>query len=92
MVRNPGEKAVFCSAGMNLLAGVIKNATASWLPEFLFQNLGQPLDLRTYHVNLTPLGDEYGAGGIFLRPRDFMKLGQLFLDKGRWNGRQVVSR
>jgi CubicO group peptidase (beta-lactamase class C family) len=92
MVRNPGEKGVYCSAGLNLLGGIITNTTGAWLPEFFYQNLAQPLDIHSYHVNLMPLGNGYGAGGIYLRPRDFMKLGQLFLAGGSWNGHQVVSR
>ncbi len=55
-------------------------------------NFARPLDIHRYHMNLIPLGNGYGAGGIYMRPRDFMKLGQLFLVGSRWNGRQVVSR
>ncbi|MDQ3917615.1 MAG: beta-lactamase family protein [Acidobacteriota bacterium] len=92
MAHEPGERAAYCSAGINLLGGVIENTTHEWLPRFLYENFARPLDIRTYHMNLTPTGDGYGAGGIYLRPRDFIKLGQLFLDGGRWRGRQVVSR
>ncbi|PYS85240.1 MAG: 6-aminohexanoate hydrolase [Acidobacteria bacterium] len=92
MAHEPGERALYCSAGVNLLGGVITRATGKWLPDFLYENFARPLDIRTYHMNLTPTGDGYGAGGIYLRPRDFLKLGQLFLDGGRWRGRQVVSR
>ena len=31
------------------------------------------------------------AGGMLMRPRDFLKMGQLFLSRGRWRGRQIVS-
>jgi CubicO group peptidase (beta-lactamase class C family) len=92
MVRDPGEKAVYCSAGINLLGGVIAKTTGVWLPDWLRDNLAEPLSIRRYHVNLTPQGDAYMGGGIKMRPRDFMKLGQVMLDGGRWNGRQIVSR
>ncbi|MDQ3743022.1 MAG: beta-lactamase family protein [Acidobacteriota bacterium] len=92
MAHEPGERALYCSAGINLLGGVIANTTRKWLPDFFYENFARPLDIHTYHVNLTPTGDGYGAGGIYLRPRDFLKLGQVFLDGGRWRGRQVVSR
>jgi CubicO group peptidase (beta-lactamase class C family) len=70
---------------------VTRNATGTWLPEFFRANLAQPLDIRHYHFNLMPNGDGYGAGGLYLRPRDQLKLGQLFLAGGVWNGRRVVS-
>lgn len=43
------------------------------------------------HINLTPLVDAYRGRGIHMWARGFMKLDQLFLDRGRWNGGQVLS-
>jgi CubicO group peptidase (beta-lactamase class C family) len=92
MAREPGEKAVYCSAGINLLGGVISETTGRWLPEWFHDNYAAPLQIATYHMNLMPTGEGYAAGGLRMRPRDFMKMGQLLLSGGSWNGRQVVSR
>jgi CubicO group peptidase (beta-lactamase class C family) len=92
MARQPGERAVYCSGGINLLGGIISNTTRTWLPDFFNEHYASPLDIYRYHINLTPEGHGYMGGGINMRPRDFMKLGQLFLNGGRWNGRQVLSR
>ena len=54
--------------------------------------IATPLEFGRYHVNLTPTGEMYGGGGIYLRSRDALKLGQLYLDGGKWNGVQVVSK
>lgn len=92
MVREPGgDKAVYCSAGINLLGAVVAKATGAWLPDFFRRTVGDPLQMRDYHINLMPGGDAYLAGGIYMRPRDMLKLGQLYLDDGRWNGRRVVD-
>lgn len=91
MAHAPGEKAVYSAAGVNLLGGIVQQSTGTWLPEFIHSHFARPLDIQHYHVPLSPSGDAYMAGGILMRPRDFMKLGQLFLSRGRWHGRQVVD-
>jgi CubicO group peptidase (beta-lactamase class C family) len=91
MANVPGEKAVYSAAAMNLLGAVVQEVTHTWLPEFINEHFARPLDIQHYHVPLDPAGNAYMAGGILLPPRDFMKLGQLFLDGGRWRGRQIVS-
>ena len=42
-------------------------------------------------MNLTPTGDAYMGGGVRFLPRDFMKLGQVLVDGGRWRGHQIIS-
>jgi CubicO group peptidase (beta-lactamase class C family) len=86
-----GDVAVYCSADMHLAAAAVARATGSWLPEFFDRYFARPLGITRYYLNLTPDGQFYGAGGEYLRPRDSMRLGQLFLDKGLWQGRRVVS-
>lgn len=93
MARDPGgNHAVYCTAGINLLGAVIARTTGMWLPAFFDKYIGQPLQMRDYHINLMPNGDAYLGGGIYLRPRDFAKLGQLYLSGGTWNGKRVISR
>jgi len=92
MVRAPGEKAVYCSANPNLLGGVLARATGRWLPDLFRELIAEPMAIRRYGMNLTPTGDAYMGGGVRLRPRDFMKVGQIILDGGRWRGRPIVSR
>jgi CubicO group peptidase (beta-lactamase class C family) len=91
MVHAPGEKAVYSAAGINLLGGIVQQATGEWLPDFMSSQFAAPLDIHHYHVPLAPSGDAYMAGGILMLPRDFMKLGQLFLSNGRWHGRQILD-
>ncbi|WP_426753716.1 serine hydrolase domain-containing protein [Myxococcus sp. Y35] len=92
MSREPGgAEAVYCSAGINLLGAIVSQQSGMALPEFFEQRFARPLDIRDYHMNLMPTGEGYLGGGIYLRPRDALKLGQVFLSGGRWNQRQVVS-
>ncbi|HEX8736607.1 MAG TPA: serine hydrolase [Pyrinomonadaceae bacterium] len=91
MIRNPGEKGVYCSIQPNLLGGVLSRAARQSLP-VLFQNLlAEPLQIKRYYMEITPNGDAYMGGGARLLPRDFMKLGQLHLSGGVWNGRRILT-
>ena len=92
MIREPGELAVYCSVNSNLVGNVLSAATGESL-EALFQRLvAAPLDIERYHMYLQPTGEPYMGGGIHWMPRDFLKLGQVVLDGGTWNGRRILSR
>jgi CubicO group peptidase (beta-lactamase class C family) len=92
MLKDPGgEDAVYCSGDLNLVGGAVAAATHRWLPDFFDENLARPLQFGRYYLNLMPDGQAYMGGGAYLRPRDQLKLGQLYLDKGVWNGKRIVS-
>ena len=59
--------------------------------DFFETELAQPLRMSNYHLNLTPMGEMYGGGGLYIRPRDALKLGQLYLDGGTWNKKRILS-
>ena len=93
MLKAPGgEDAVYCSGDLNLVGGAVAAVTHRWLPEFFDENLARPLQFGRYYLNLMPDGQAYMGGGAYLRPRDQLKLGQLYLDGGFWNGKRVVSK
>jgi len=93
MLQAPGaDEAVYCSAGINLLGGVVRQATGRQLTDLFRDWIAEPLQMRGYHLNLMPNNDDaYLAGGIQLRPRDMLKLGQLYLDRGVWHGKRLVA-
>ena len=86
-----GHHAVYCSADLNLVGGAVTQVTHSWLPQFFDKFLARPLQFHTYHMNLMPTGEAYLGGGLYLRPRDELKLGQLYLSGGTWNHRRIVG-
>jgi CubicO group peptidase (beta-lactamase class C family) len=92
MARNPGERAVYCSMNPILAGAVVSHETGRWLPELFAERVAEPLDIDRYYLNLTPTGDWYLGGGARFELRDFMKMGQLVLDGGVWNGRRVLDR
>jgi CubicO group peptidase (beta-lactamase class C family) len=92
MVRDPGTKFVYCSANAHLAGGMLSRAAGRWLPDLTRDLIAEPLGIRRYYIPLTPKRDAYTGGGWYWRPRDFMKLGQLYLNGGTWHGRRVVSK
>ncbi len=92
MAAPPGEKAVYCSANPNLALGVVGHATGE-TPLYTFDRLlGAPMKITRYGWPLDPAGQPYGGGSVQFLPRDFMKLGQLMLDGGTWQGRRILGR
>ena len=92
MAWNSGEKIVYCSMKPNLAAGMLEKISGEPLPEMFYRLVAKPLHMGTYHLFLQPTGQAYGGGGHHFTTRDFMKLTQLFLNDGQWEGRQIVSR
>ncbi len=91
VIRDPGAKAVYCSINSHLAGGVLSRAARRPLPPLFHELIAEPLQIERYHMNLTPTGDAYMGGGVRFLPRDFMKLAQLHLNGGTWNGRRVLS-
>jgi CubicO group peptidase (beta-lactamase class C family) len=92
MASRPGEKAVYCSTNPNLALGVLARATGEF-PLYTFDRLvAGPLKIREYGWGTDPAGNPYGGGGAHFLPRDFMKIGQLMLNGGTWNGRRILSK
>ena len=93
MRRDPGApKAAYCSGGLNMIGAFIIAATHRWTPQFFDRAIAQPLQFGEYHLQLTPTGEMYLGGGSYFLPRDFLKLGELFLDGGVWNGYRLLAK
>ncbi|MEL6868431.1 MAG: serine hydrolase [Pseudomonadota bacterium] len=90
-VADPGAVGAYCSAGINVVGGIIANATGVSLTRFFHESFAEPLHIEHYGMNLSPSDRAYLGGGLRLRPRDFLKLGQLYLNGGVWKGTRLVS-
>jgi CubicO group peptidase (beta-lactamase class C family) len=92
MVQEPGNPVMhYCTGGMNLLGGVLKNATGRSFVDLFDAWIADPLQFRSYHLATQPTKEAYGGGGLYLRPRDALKLGQVYLGHGVWNGQRLIS-
>jgi len=91
MDRDPGTEAVYCSGDPNLAIGVLHRATGEHPMDLFDRLLGGPLQIARHSWYLSPSRQPYGGGSTNLIPRDLMKLGQLMLNGGTWQGRRILG-
>ncbi|WMJ69920.1 serine hydrolase [Stenotrophomonas sp. 24(2023)] len=87
-----GRAFAYCTADSFVLGAVLEQATGQALADYAAQALERPLGITGSHWNRSPEGIGMGGGGTRYRSRDLARLGQLVLDGGRWQGRQLVPR
>lgn len=93
MIDVPGGKGMYCSGNPITLGKVIERATKMPLPDFAKQTLFKDLGIKNFKWNFKP--DASSAETfcqVYLNSRDMAKFGMLYLNKGVWNGKQVVSK
>ena len=91
LIDTPGTEFEYNNSENNLLGWVLERATKTAYPTYLSEQLWQPLNLGDAFMYLDKTGgDTMKSCCIFSRPLDWLALGQLFLDRGRVEGEQVV--
>jgi CubicO group peptidase (beta-lactamase class C family) len=91
MAEEPGRKFVYCSGGMHVLSGIISRVTGESASDFARRSLFEPLGIRDAVWPSDPQGVSQGWGNLHLHPRDMAKIGYLWLNRGIWNGRHLMS-
>jgi CubicO group peptidase (beta-lactamase class C family) len=87
----PGERFVYSTGDPMLLSRVIQTATGMTAFEYAGQNLFEPLNITSVSWDQDADGYTSTAWGLHTTVRDYAKFGYLFLNKGQWEDRQVVS-
>lgn len=74
-----------------LVGAACENAVGERLPEYLAPRLFEPLGIPAPPYQTCPQGHFYGATGMELTVHELALLGQLYLQKGLWYGKQLIS-
>lgn len=92
LLAEPGTVFCYTDAAFYLLARVVEKKTGEALDTFLWRKLFYKLRVREAAWSRCPMGHVIGATGLYIRTEDMAKLGQLYLQNGTWNGRQILSK
>jgi CubicO group peptidase (beta-lactamase class C family) len=91
VISKPGLSYNYCSQNSHLLSAVIQEATGMSALSYAGQNLFGPLGIPDVTWPSDPQGNSWGWGDLKATPNDMAKLGYLYLNRGQWDGRQLVS-
>jgi CubicO group peptidase (beta-lactamase class C family) len=80
----------YCSPGYHLVSAYISRTTGESLETNAARLLFAPLGITDWHWRTDPLGRTVGWGDLGLHPRDAARIGQMILDGGRFQNRQVI--
>lgn len=88
----PGSRFDYDSAAPALFGPIIEQVSGMSVGQFAESFLFGPLGIEHYRWFILPNNQEYTGGGFRMRPRDMARFGQLYLQKGTWNGEQLISK
>ncbi|HTL52197.1 MAG TPA: serine hydrolase domain-containing protein [Planctomycetota bacterium] len=87
----PGARYCYEQATAHVLSPIVQRITGLSLLEFLQQRVLGPIGAHEIGWATTPKGDCLGYTGILTSARDLCRFGQFLLQRGQWNGRQLIS-
>jgi len=92
MNSKPGTKFIYDSKMTHLLSAILTRATGKSTLEFAEKYLFQELNINIKRWDTSPVGIYDGGSDMYLTSRDLSKLGLLYLNKGRYNGKQIINQ
>ncbi len=86
-----GKFHVYNNKAVNLLAGIIEKADGRKLDQLMKEEIFTPLGISDYQWPTDQIGNPYVMAFLKLYPEDLAKIGQLALNRGNWQGRQLID-
>ena len=86
----PGAHFQYNTPGTHMLSAIVRKVTGETVLDWLRPRIFDPLGIENPEWGSSPQGNTFGGWGLKIRTEDIAKFGQLYLQKGAWNGKQLV--
>ena len=86
----PGTKFLYNSLATYMVSAIVQRVTGQKIIDYLTLRLFKPLGIEGADWETDPMGVNTGGWGLRLKTEDMAKFGQLYLQKGIWNGKQII--
>ena len=90
LAHKPGTFFLYNTPSTYMLSAIVQKVTGQKTEDYLKPRLLEPLGIDDYVWETSPEGVSIGGYGLHVRTESIAKLGQLYLQKGQWQGRQLV--
>jgi CubicO group peptidase (beta-lactamase class C family) len=91
VIYNPGSHFLYNTGATYMLGAVIHKATGQTLEQYLTPRLFAPLGITGYDWEISPQGLNTAGYGLRLKTEDIARFGQMYLQNGRWNDKEILS-
>ncbi|MDR1919402.1 MAG: beta-lactamase family protein [Tannerellaceae bacterium] len=92
IVNQPGTVFLYSSYATYMLSAIVQKVTGQTTFDYLQPRLFEPLNITGIQWEVDAQGVNMGGWGMRIRTEDMARLGQFYLQQGRWNGRQLLSK
>ncbi|MEO6455614.1 MAG: serine hydrolase, partial [Ginsengibacter sp.] len=87
----PGTHFLYNTGATYMLGAIVDKITGETLEKYLTPRLFQPLDINGYDWETSPEGLNTAGYGLRVKTEDIAKFGQMYLQKGKWNGKEILT-
>lgn len=91
LLHEPGQHFAYNNNAANLVAAIVERVSGSPLPEFLRQEIFGPMGVTDFVWAADASGNPHGMAGLGIHASDLARIGQLVLQKGEWDGQQLID-
>jgi CubicO group peptidase (beta-lactamase class C family) len=92
ILNKPGSKFLYNSMATFTLSAIVQKVTGQKVVDYLKTRLFDPLGITGMDWEINKQGINTGGWGLRVKTEDLAKMGQLYLQKGMWNGKQILPK